>query len=161
MEDWAGEKWLATGSANVRAIMTARIDLAKEKGCDGIDPDNVDAYNNENGLGLTSSDAVSYLTFLADAAHSRGLSIGLKNAGDIVGDVLPLMQWEVNEQCVEYEECDLFVPFVDAGKPVFHIEYPSGAPSLSDETIKSSCARPAGFSSLLKDLDLDAWVETC
>lgn len=141
--------------------MTARLDLAVTKGCDGVDPDNVDAYNNENGLGLTSADAVDYLRFLADAAHARGLAIGLKNAGDIVGSVLSFTEFQVNEQCIEYEECDLFAPFISAGKPVFHIEYPSSAPSLTGNAKTDSCRSPNGFSTVLKTLALDAWVETC
>jgi hypothetical protein len=129
--------------------MTARIELAVSKGCDGVDPDNVDGYSNSNGHGLTQADAVDYLTFLADTAHSRGLSIGLKNAGDIVGDVLPNMEWQVNEQ------------FVEAGKPVFHIEYPSDAPDVSSQVKTTSCGAPSGFSSVLKMMDLDAWIHTC
>lgn len=77
MEDWEGESWLNTKSANVRSIMKSRIALAKSKGCDAIDPDNVDAYNNENGLGLTKADAIDYLTFLATEAHSAGMAIGV------------------------------------------------------------------------------------
>jgi hypothetical protein len=141
--------------------MTARIELAASKGCDGVDPDNVDGYSNVNGLGLTQANAISYLEFLADAAHSRGLSIGLKNAGEIVGDILPSMEWEVNEQCIEYGECDLFTPFVEAGKPVFHVEYPSDAPAVSSQVKATSCAAPSGFSSVLKMMDLDSWIETC
>lgn len=44
MDDWPGEKWLDLRSENVRSIMARRIKLAAEKGCDGIDPDNVDGY---------------------------------------------------------------------------------------------------------------------
>jgi len=77
MEDWEGEWWLDTKSANVRAIMKTRIALAKSKGCDAIDPDNVDAYNNENGLGLTENDAIDYLKFLATEAHNAGMAIGV------------------------------------------------------------------------------------
>jgi hypothetical protein len=44
LNGWPGEKWLQLGSQNVRSIMKKRIDIAKEKGCDGVDPDNVDAY---------------------------------------------------------------------------------------------------------------------
>ncbi|TVY89153.1 hypothetical protein LAWI1_G006574 [Lachnellula willkommii] len=161
MEGWEGEWWLNTNSANVRTIMTARIELAQTKGCDGVDPDNVDAYDNDNGAGLTQDDAVNYLTFLADAAHSRGISIGLKNAGKLVEATLPIMEWQVNEQCVENKECDDFQPFITAGKPVFHIEYPAGAPNNITADDKSKDCGVAGFSSLLKDLDLDAWVDPC
>lgn len=41
---WPGEKWLNISSVNVRNIMAARIQLASQKGCDGVDPDNVDGY---------------------------------------------------------------------------------------------------------------------
>jgi hypothetical protein len=44
LNGWPGEKWLDLGSQNVRRIMKQRIALAGEKKCDGIDPDNVDAY---------------------------------------------------------------------------------------------------------------------
>ncbi|KAH8598127.1 glycoside hydrolase superfamily [Bisporella sp. PMI_857] len=162
MKDWAGESWVNTNSANVRAIMTARIELAKSKGCDAIDPDNVDAFNNENGLGLTTDDAIDYLTFLASAAHSRGMAIGLKNAGEIVKDILPVMDFQVNEQCRVYNECETFGPFIDAGKPVFHIEYPNGAGSaINAAQRKTSCGSPAGFSTVLKKMELDSWIEVC
>lgn len=38
LEGWPGEYWLNLNSANVRSIMTKRIQLAASKGCDGIDP---------------------------------------------------------------------------------------------------------------------------
>jgi len=41
---WPGEKWLRLNSSNVRSIMTARIQMAASKGCDAIDPDNMDGY---------------------------------------------------------------------------------------------------------------------
>jgi hypothetical protein len=44
LDDWPGEKWLRLGSQNVRDIMKKRIGMAKQKGCDGVDPDNVDGY---------------------------------------------------------------------------------------------------------------------
>lgn len=44
LDGWPGEKWCKLGSDNFRAIMKKRIEMAKEKGCDGIDPDNVDGY---------------------------------------------------------------------------------------------------------------------
>jgi hypothetical protein len=44
LDGWPGEKWLKLSSENVRNIMKKRIDLAWKKGCDGVDPDNVDGY---------------------------------------------------------------------------------------------------------------------
>lgn len=145
--------------------MRARLDMAREKGCDGVDPDNVDGYDNDTGFQLTPQDGVEYMAFLAEEAHARGLAIGLKNAGGIVNATLPMMQWQVNEQCVQYQECDLFRPFIDADKPVFHIEYPKSAPKISGTDEKTFCDEGAagtdGFSTLLKNMDLDDWFQTC
>lgn len=44
LDGWPGERWLNLSSANVRSIMRDRIKLAWSKGCDAIDPDNVDGY---------------------------------------------------------------------------------------------------------------------
>lgn len=44
LDGWPGEKWLKLSSENVRRIMKGRVELASEKGCDGVDPDNVDGY---------------------------------------------------------------------------------------------------------------------
>ena len=44
LDGWPGERWLKLGNANVRKIMEGRVKLAGEKGCDGVDPDNVDGY---------------------------------------------------------------------------------------------------------------------
>lgn len=161
--NWPGEWWLNTSSTNVRNIMLRRLDRAASMMCDGVDPDNTDAYNNENGLNLTMGDAVSYVSFLADAAHARNLSIGLKNSGDIVPFVLDKVQWQVNEQCVEYKECSTFRPFIAAGKPVFHIEYPSSAPTINATTKAQYCndSRETGFSTILKKVSLDGWIDAC
>jgi endo-alpha-1,4-polygalactosaminidase (GH114 family) len=163
VDGWPGEYWLDTKSTNVRNIMSARLALAASKGCDGVDPDNVDAYDNDNGFSLTSSDAVDYLTFLATGSHSLNMSIGLKNGGDIVNETIEMMQWEVNEQCVQYNECAIFQPFIEAGKPVFHIEYPESAPDITAVAKKSVCddVSARGFSTVLKDMDLDNFIETC
>jgi hypothetical protein len=44
MDGWPDEKWINLKSTNVRNIMKKRIKLAAKKGCDAIDPDNIDGY---------------------------------------------------------------------------------------------------------------------
>ena len=83
----------------MRKIMAQRLDLAKSKGCDAVDPDNVDGYNNRNGLGLTADDAYNYVTWLTSEAHRRGMASGLKNAGGLIKRVLHDVDFSVNEQC--------------------------------------------------------------
>lgn len=172
LDDWPGERWLRTRDAQVRAVMAARLDLARSKGFDGVDPDNVDGYDNRNGLGLSRDDAVEYVVWLAGEARARGLSVGLKNAGDVVPRVLPFVQFAVNEQAVQFGDVEQFEPFVRAGKAVFHVEYPKGEDEDSDKhnntkdvtgRKKDKClsARAKGFSSIIKNIRLDQWVQTC
>ncbi|KAJ5820270.1 Endo alpha-1-4 polygalactosaminidase precursor [Penicillium riverlandense] len=168
LPDWSGEKWLDTNSKNVREVMKTRLDLAKKKGCDGVDPDNIDAYDNSNGLGLTKADAINYVNFLAKEADARGLAIGLKNGGDIIDSVIDNMQWSVNEQCAQYDECAIFDPFIQANKPVFHIEYPksdgtnnNNAVTAKQRSAACNAANEKGFSTVIKNMDLDNWVEYC
>jgi hypothetical protein len=101
------------------------------------------------------------MQYLAQEAAALNLAIGLKNAGDIVPDVLPAMQYAVNEQCVQYGECKTFQPFIAAAKPVFHIEYPGDAAAKSDASLCQTGAGTDDFSTVLKDMDLDATVQYC
>ncbi|UNI15646.1 hypothetical protein JDV02_002157 [Purpureocillium takamizusanense] len=169
LPEWAGERWLRLSSDNVRRIMSKRIAYAAQTGCDAIDPDNVDGYQNDNGLGLTANDTVSFVTFLQAEASRHNMSMGLKNAGGIIPQVLHLCDFSVNEQCVEKGECESFAAFVAAGKPVFHIEYPDGAAggkvdgAAADEICgrKDKAKGAEGFSTVMKRMKLDGWVEYC
>lgn len=157
---FAGERYVDTRNSQVRKIMASRIELAMSKGCDGVDPDNVDSYSTTTGFPLTSADAVNYLDFMATTAHNNYLAIGLKNAGDLVNQTLAFMDWQINESCVQYDECALFQPFIGAGKPVFHIEYSNNA---TTDTLLSACMANGtrGFSTLIKHEDLGTWSAEC
>jgi hypothetical protein len=168
--EWPGEWWIITTSENVRRIMRERLDLAVEKGCDGVDPDNIDAYDNENGWGATEETAIDYVRFLAEEGHARGLAVGLKNGGNIVEQVVGKVDFEVNEQCVEYQECATFSPFIAAGKPVFGIEYPPNVEQMPEAERLRICEgiwedqeerATEGHSTVLKNMSLDAWVYRC
>ena len=123
MDGWEGERWLDIRKNNVKDIMKKRLDLAKKKGCDGVEPDNVDAYDNQTGLDLSKQDQRKYNLFLATEAHQRGLLIGLKNSLDQVGELVDNFDFSVNEQCHEYNECENLNAFIQQGKPVFNAEY--------------------------------------
>ncbi|KAL5042651.1 hypothetical protein BDW71DRAFT_189658 [Aspergillus fruticulosus] len=168
LDEWEGESWVDIRSSKIRDIMLDRLDVAVQKGCDGVDPDNVDGYDNENGLDLTQDDTVDYMNFLAEEAHSRNLSIGLKNAGAVIPRVIGNMQWSVNEQCAQYDECDTYAAFVRRGKPVFHIEYPKGDDTNNEVEVTGNKKATAcdfddsnEFSTLIKNMDLDNWVQQC
>ncbi|PNY25531.1 Uncharacterized protein TCAP_04534 [Tolypocladium capitatum] len=160
---WPGENWLNISSQNVRNIMAQRIKLAADRGCDAIDPDNVDGYGNDNGLGLTADDSISFVKFLAGEAAKYNMATGLKNAGDILPSVLDVVNFSVVESCVQFQECHIYSPIIQAGKPIFHIEYPDSAPNMDDAAVDNLCNSRGqdGCSTVMKLTNLNAWVEYC
>jgi len=153
LDNWAGEKYVDIRSTVVRNIMTARMDMAVTKGCDGLEPDNVDGYEADTGFPITAADQIDFNTFIAEQAHARFLSVGLKNDVDQATTLQPYFDWALDEQCNQYNECDTLTPFIKAGKAVFECEY-SGSASKFCPTMNTM-----QFSSLLKGLDLTASVK--
>ena len=99
LDDWEGGRWLDIRSLGILApVMEARMDQCKLKGFDGIEPDNVDGFLNDTGLSLTYDDQLHYNIWLAESAHERGLSIGLKNDMDQISDLLLYFDWALNEE---------------------------------------------------------------
>ncbi len=124
MEGWPNERWLDIRRIDLLApIIRARLETCKAKGFDGVDPDNVDGYANDTGFPLTAEDQLRFNRWLATEAHARGLLVMLKNDGDQSAELVADFDGAVVEQCVEYQECELYRPFIDAGKAVLDIEY--------------------------------------
>lgn len=157
LDGWPGERWLDVRAPALRPIMLARFDLAVSKGCDAVDPDNVDGYRNASGFPLTGAHQLAYNRFLAVEAHRRGLAIGLKNDLDQIPSLVGLYDFAVNEECFLYDECDRLKPFIDAGKPVFQIEY--GAAGLATRICPR--ANALEFETLIKDLNLGPRRTAC
>ncbi len=154
------ERWLDIRRTDVRTALEARLDLAVERGCDAVDPDNVEGFLTDTGWSLTSADQLAFNRWLAAEAHTRGLAIGLKNDLDQVDALVDDFDFAVNESCLVHGECDQLRPFIAAGKAVFHIEYAD-----EGQTLTTICDEPTslGFSTVLKrsTQDVDAWRETC
>lgn len=163
LEGFADERWLDIRSANVHRIMRARLDHAVSRGCDGVEPDNVDGFANASGFPLTPRDQLAFNRFLANEAHTRGLSVGLKNDLDQIPDLVDYFDFSVNEQCHEFDECTLLDPFVAVGKPVFNAEYESRF--VSDPAARAALcadALAADLRTLVLPLDLnDAFRFSC
>jgi hypothetical protein len=153
---WPGELWLDIRRLDILGpLMTARLQMCKNKGFDGVEPDNVDGYTNSTGLPLTYADQIAYNTYIAQAAHKLGLAVALKNDLDQAQDLLPHFDFALNEQCFEFSECAKLVPFTAAGKAVFEVEYNLGTSSFCTE------ANALDFNSLKKNLALDAFRVAC
>ena len=156
LDGWPGEYWLDIRREGVRTVMQKRLDLAVERGCVGVEPDNMDGYANDTGFDLTADDQLDYNRFIATEARDRGLAVGLKNTLELIPALVDHFDFAVNEQCVEYDECDLLSPFIEAGKAVLTVEYrlkyrddPSELASLC------AAAESRQFSTVMLPLALD------
>jgi hypothetical protein len=121
-------------------------------------------------LNLTQDDSIDFIKFLSSIARPLNLTLGLKNADSIISAVSPVVDFSVNEQCVQYNECGVYRQFIEAGKPVFHIEYPKGDDhsdgGVETKLVDEFCGKDggdslSGFSTVLKRMSLDGWVEYC
>lgn len=156
LKGWPGEWWLDIRNEGVMQVMHARIARLAAKGCDGIEFDNVDGYSNATGFPLRATDQVTFNLALADSARASGMSPGLKNAVELIPDLVAGFDWALNEECVTYNECHRYRPFVAAGKPVYVLEY--------GETPRAKVCRVTaryGLEGQLKRLRLDAWSYRC
>lgn len=150
LDGWRDERWLDVRHPKpILRIVGRRLDECVRKGFDGADFDNVDGYVNRSGFPLRARHQLRFNRALARAAHARGLSAGLKNDLGQTGKLVRSFDFAVNEQCVQYDECGRYRPFIRAGKAVFHVEYRRGP-----------CRYP-GLSSSRKRLSLDAWRRSC
>lgn len=122
---WPGEKWLdIRQTATLVPIMDARLAKCVQAGFDAVEWDNMDGYSNASGFPLTANDQLAYNATLANLAHSRGLTVGLKNDVDQLSSLAPYFDFAVNEQCQQFSECGGYnTNFVAAGKAVFQVEY--------------------------------------
>ncbi|MFN7923776.1 MAG: endo alpha-1,4 polygalactosaminidase [Bryobacteraceae bacterium] len=154
--DFPDETWLDIRRWDILGpIFEARFDLCKAKGFDALEPDNVDGYSNRTGFPLTAQDQLTFNRRIAQLAHARGLSVGLKNDLDQVATLVGDFDWALNEQCFQYQECSSLAPFIKAGKAVFNAEYTLKPDQFCPQ------ANSLQFSSLSKHVNLDAYRVPC
>lgn len=150
------ERWLDIRRIDLLApILRARIAACRAKGFDGVDPDNLNGFENKTGFPLTAADQLRFNTWLANEVHSRGLSVGLKNDDRQARTLAPYFDWVIVEECFAQRNCSHYAPFTRARKPIFAIEY--GKPT------RRSCAEAQRrrISVVFKTTALTAPRKTC
>ena len=156
LDGYPRERWLDVRSEAVLDVMLRRLDLAAARGCDGVEPDNVDGYLHETGFELTPRDQIAYSRALANAAHRRGLAFAQKNGIAFSADLVDYVDLQLNESCHRFDECHLMAPFSEAGKPILNVEY-HGSANEAEAAADTLCPRAnaAGLRTLLLPWDLD------
>lgn len=156
VDGYPKERWLDVRQIGVlEPILASRFDQCTAKGFDAVEPDLLDGYANDSGFPLSAGDQLAFDRMIAGLAHARGLSVALKNDLDQVPELVGSFDFALDEQCVEFSECDQLLPFTRAGKAVLHVEY--NLPTSRFCPITAGL----GFSSMLKHLSLDAFRRPC
>lgn len=156
LADFSDERWLDVRRIDLLApVLLARLDACAAKGFDAVEPDNVDAYRNDSGFPLTGEDQLAFNTWIANAAHARGLAVALKNDDEQVAALVPYFDFAVVEQCFEFDECERYAPFVAGGKAVLVAEYTRFHARVCRRS------RALGFSTIFKRLRLNAARRPC
>lgn len=156
VDGWPQERFLDIRSKDLLwPIMRARLDLAKQKGCDGIYHDWADSYLMDTGFPLTAQDQLTYNRFWVAEAHARNMSVGLINALLLIKDLANDYDWSINESCAQYNECQYMDPFIAAGKPVFSLNYSGNTATVCSQL------NARNFDALFKNVDLGAYRLPC
>ncbi|RKY53598.1 MAG: endo alpha-1,4 polygalactosaminidase [Candidatus Neomarinimicrobiota bacterium] len=153
---WAGEFWLDIRSQNVKDVMLSRLDLARQKGCDAIEADNVHGFEEDTGFPLTAEDQLKFNRSLAFEAHNRAMAIGLKNDSSQAEELVDDFDFAVTEELFEFSEESALSFFITKGKPVFNAEY--GEDYLNNEQHRAAMclqSNALGFHTIILPLGLD------
>ncbi|HET8929541.1 MAG TPA: endo alpha-1,4 polygalactosaminidase [Acidimicrobiales bacterium] len=171
--EWPDEQWLnilrldvpgPTGKT-ARQLLQARLDMCKDKGFHGVDPDMIEVYAASGvtfapaSRKITYADQITFNRWIADEAHARGMLVGLKGDIEQARDLAPYFDFSVNEECHYYDECHLLDGFTKADKPVLNIEYAGSDASF----VSGVCPKAdrAGFFTVKKKMSLNAWTLHC
>ncbi|MEH0974596.1 endo alpha-1,4 polygalactosaminidase [Micromonospora sp. CPCC 205546] len=139
----------------LRPVLADRFRLCRGKGFGAVALADADGYAHRSGFPLGFDDQLLFNRRLAGLARSLSLSPGLVNDLQQVAALAPDFDFAVNEECVRLDRCDRLLPFVEAGKPVFHVEYAGSTTDFCVTTVGY------GFSSMRKQRQLDAWRIPC
>lgn len=133
-----GDKFTQAASLGCDAMLCDNVE-AWTTGTDGQDEHALRLYREEGvaalkafaagtvkertGFAITYEDQIAYNRMLAQEAHDRCMAIGLLNDVFQIPDLVQDFDFALNEQCHHCGWCDLYKPFVTAGKPVLHLEF--------------------------------------
>lgn len=148
-------RWLDIRNPAVQGWVEKQLEQARDKRCDGVLPNGLDGYTVNSGYPLSAQEQLTFNRWLADAAHARQLSVGLRNDSEQARSLQAKFDWALNEQCFEYGECNAYQPFIAAGKAVLGVEYQGES---SDFCPKANALK---YDWLKKNTGLDAFRVAC
>jgi hypothetical protein len=162
-EGWPGERWFDVRKTSVLIpLMIRRFQTALSKGCDGIDPDNMNGFEVDTGFNINYNDQLVYNRAIGEAIRNLDMLAGLKNDGYQAADLVDSFDFVVSESCAPYDECDAYSVFIDQDKPVFVIEYTDLWDTQDFFDYACPIGERLGFAFILKHYELhNDFLEAC
>ena len=152
---YPNERWLDIRHPAVRAVMQERLQLARDKGFDGIYPGALDAYRSQSGFALSERDQLDYDLFLAGAARSLGLSPGMSSDFSLDAQLIDAFDWAIAFGCFAADSCETLGPWVGRSKPMFDLEQQG---ELSELCPRASAL---GIRVVMKEPSASVWSRSC
>lgn len=160
--EWPHEKWLDVRPIDkLKPWLQERIKMIVQKGFDGIEPDNMDGYDNETGFAIKITDTKKYADYLITLAHENGLSIGQKNVPDLTTEYAAKFDWALTEDAFQQGWADGIAAYIKLNKPVFAVEYTDVTTQSKFSATYCPKAHALGFTAILKHRDLTKWMYKC
>lgn len=159
---WPDERFLNIREIEkIKPFITSRFDMIKEKGFDGIEPDNMDGYGEINGFELTLEDTRIFSEWMIEEAHKRGLSIGQKNTEELVPFLYKKFDWALTEDIFNSNTQNDYTQYISINKPVFCAEYTDAMNVANFSTFVCPKAKQLKYFPFLKHRDLTQWKYEC
>lgn len=149
------EAWLDVRDPTVRALMAARLTLARDKGFDGVLLTNLTAYLSDSGFALGASEQDAYTTWLAAETQGRKLRAGMSGDFERSAELAPHFDFAIHFGCIARADCAELAPLASLGKPVFDVETEGDAAEVC------ALAAEQGVNVLLKPSGFGAYREGC
>jgi len=155
LQGYPEESWLDVRDTTVRALMAARLQLARDHGFDGVLFANLNAYSSDSGFPLGATDQDDYTRWLSEQARGRSLLTGMSGDFGRSDELAPSFDFAIDFGCIARADCEQLAPFTAQAKPVFDVE--------TEGTAAEVCARAAeyGVNALLKRSDFGAYRVGC
>lgn len=155
LASYPNESWLDIRDPSVRSIMQKRLEMARDKGFDGVYPGALDAYRSDSGFALSEDDQLDYDRFLASTARSLELVPGLSGDFSLGAQLIDAFDFAIAFGCLAADSCGSLQPWIDHDKAVFDLELEGELSELCP------MADALGITMVLKQPGFDAWSRTC
>jgi len=161
---WEDEKFLDIRKyKKFQELILNRLDIAKEKWFDGIEPDNMDTYDNynETGFNIYQWNSEEYLIWLSQEVNKRWMFLIQKNAPELSERMQKYFDGALLEGAFYNKFEDKFLNYTKNWKTVFNVEYTDN--TNKKEFLENICpkSKKIWFISILKNRDLDKYILSC